>query len=602
MVYINRDHLLLFNMQELTQYITRDNIIFYLCRIRAKYAKNKNKEHLIHLISSNEKYNYHIREDENEVLKFFPSRKKWKKLGINNRIRNGKKLNSIEKNIQSLLITIKWYEKNEPNANFLIQLNDFIDDVQASVYNKDYKIETPETYPKVKGDKNNIENICRPISLFKLKDRIIISLINKYFTDLFDDFFYSNSMAFRAVKQIENKKINITHHDAIKEIIDYKNKINSKHIWVSECDMKKFYDTVNHTQIKKYFRRFINKVKKNHPEYYNENAERIFYSYLDSYTFNKCVYPLNENQEYFRKHHITNGKFEWVEDDLLNGYYKRLGNTKIGVPQGGALSGLIANIVLHYSDTKVNKYKDDSLLYIRYCDDMIIMHTNKQKCKKITETYTNSLKSLKLIPHEFKKIKKYDKSFWKSKSKDVYKWTFYNNNKNVPWIGFVGYEINYDGRVRIRKSSLKKEMTKQVKVINEAYKAIGNNNKRASNKYIEESIGHRLIGMSVGRISMRNYENGINDLCWINGFTQINDNSTLITQLKRLDRNRNKYFKRFKHKITEIEMDDEKEISFESNRQIVYYGKPFSYYYQAIEKKRNKAQNANNVYKSLGDK
>jgi hypothetical protein len=193
-------------MKELKQYITRDNIIFYLCRIRAKIAKNRNKEHLIHLISSNEKYNYHIRNDENEILNFFPSRKKWKKLGINNRIRNGKKLNSIKKNIQSLLLTIKWYEKNEPNADFLIKLNSFIDDVQKSIYDINYEIETPETYPKLKGEKNNTGNICRPISLFKLKDRIIISLINKYFTDLFDDLFYDNSMAFRAVKQSDIPK------------------------------------------------------------------------------------------------------------------------------------------------------------------------------------------------------------------------------------------------------------------------------------------------------------------------------------------------------------------------------------------------------------
>lgn len=581
-------------MQELKQYIARDNIIFYLCRIRAKLAKNKNKEHLIHLLSSNEKYNYHIRKDENEILKFFPSRKKWKKLGINNRVKNGRKLNSIEKNIQSLLITIKWYEKNEPNANFLIHLNNFISDVQTSIYDINYKIETPETYPKVKGEKNNKENICRPISLFKLKDRIIISLINKYFTDLFDDLFYNNSMAFRTVKQTETGTVNITHHDAIKRIVEYKNKMNSKHIWVSECDMKKFYDTVNHTQIKKSFRKFINKSKKSFPDYYDVNAERIFYLYLDSYTFNKCVYPLNKTQSYFDKNNIKNGKFEWVEKDLLNGHYKRLGNAKIGVPQGGALSGLIANIVLHYSDTIVNKYANENLLYIRYCDDMIIMHTNKNECKKITQAYSNSLGNLKLIPHEFKQIKAYDKSFWKSKSKEVYKWTYYNNNKNVPWIGFVGYEINYDGRIRIRKSSIKKEMTKQVKVINEAYKAIYNN-KRASNKYIEESIIHRLIGMSVGRVNLWNFDNGVNDLCWINGFNEINDNPLLATQLKRLDRNRNKYFKRFKNKIKEIEMDEDNEISFESNRQIVYYGKPFSYYYQAIEKKRNKAQNANKV-------
>ena len=82
--------------------------------------------------------------------------------------------------------------------------------------------------------------------------------------------------------------------------------------------MKKFYDTVNHTQIKKYFKKFINKTKKVFPNYYDVNAERIFYSYLNSYTFNKCVYPLNKKHSYFEDFHIINGKFEWVEKDLLN--------------------------------------------------------------------------------------------------------------------------------------------------------------------------------------------------------------------------------------------------------------------------------------------
>ncbi len=46
-------------MKKLEDLITDDNIIFYLCRIRAKIAKNRNKAHLIHIISSDIKFNYH---------------------------------------------------------------------------------------------------------------------------------------------------------------------------------------------------------------------------------------------------------------------------------------------------------------------------------------------------------------------------------------------------------------------------------------------------------------------------------------------------------------------------------------------------------------
>ncbi|MCT4590679.1 MAG: reverse transcriptase domain-containing protein [Carboxylicivirga sp.] len=370
-------------MKKLEAYTSEKNIIFYLCRIRAKVAKERNKKHLIHLISSDSEKNYHRKDltvNEKEICALFPSRKKWRKLGKDNRYRNKKKLNTLEKNIRSLQITIEWYRKNKPEAEFLKKLDEFIASIKNNIVDAEYSIKEPLTYPKRKDDRKNDVTICRPISIFNLKDRIIICLVNKYFTDLFDDLFYDNSMAFRAVRKVNQNFISLTHHDAIKSIIEYKNRNKNKPIWVTECDMKKFYDTVNHTIIKKFFKRFIKKVEKNKPEFYSEHAVRLFYSYLDCYTFNKSVLPLNKNQEYFSKFGIKKGKFEWVESELLKGPYIKLNNAKIGVPQGGALSGLIANIVLHFSDTIVNNRRDKNLLYIRYCDDMIIMHPNKRVC------------------------------------------------------------------------------------------------------------------------------------------------------------------------------------------------------------------------------
>ncbi|MCT4590678.1 MAG: hypothetical protein N4A71_22820 [Carboxylicivirga sp.] len=199
--------------------------------------------------------------------------------------------------------------------------------------------------------------------------------------------------------------------------------------------------------------------------------------------------------------------------------------------------------------------------------------------------YHKSLLDLKLVPHSFETISSYCKCFWKSKSKRPYKWGE-KRDGNIPWIGFVGYEINFNGNIRIRKSSLKKEMSKQVEVINSAYDAIKENTKRATDKYIEESVIHRLIGMSVGRVTMWNYENGINDLCWINGFSELTQNESVSIQLKRLDRNRNKYFRQFKRKVRAIKVNAEKQVNTKTNRQKIYFGKPFSYYYQSYEKSK----------------
>ena len=77
-----------------------------------------------------------------------------------------------------------------------------------------------------------------------------------------------------------------------------------------------------------------------------------------------------------------------------------------------------------------------------------------------------------------KEIKTYDREFWEAKSKQPYKW---GPRGRVPWIGFVGYEINVAGDVRVRKSSLAKEMQKQNDTVQEVVRAIKGRPRRSQN-------------------------------------------------------------------------------------------------------------------------
>jgi retron-type reverse transcriptase len=125
--------------------------------------------------------------------------------------------------------------------------------------------------------------------------------------------------------------------------------------------------------IKRSFKGFIKSAKKSYPGLSCLSAIRIFESYLKSYPFVHHSLPLNKDQSFFEKFHIQNGEFEWIDKELNEKhYYKSMYRERIGVPQGGALSGLIANIVLDYADKKVLEFDDGKLLYIRYCDDMIL--------------------------------------------------------------------------------------------------------------------------------------------------------------------------------------------------------------------------------------
>jgi hypothetical protein len=272
--------------------------------------------------------------------------------------------------------------------------------------------------------------------------------------------------------------------------------------------------------------------------------------------------------------------------DLLKHYTaKRLRRDGIGIPQGGALSGFIANLVLDYADRKVKRLDDGKLLYLRYCDDMIVMHTDKCKCEAVFKAYFEALRELKLIPHDPESIDpSKPKTFWKSKTKEPYAW----DDKNNKWITFVGYDISKKGDIRVRKKSLEKEIKKQKKIVEEVLKAVSRDKAKAGRGRIAESAINRLIGMSVGRINMRNYQTAPLTMCWASGFKLLNDNRTSRYQLKVLDRKRNQLIRRLKHALRSIEMTTESDAKKKGKaKQLLYYGKPFSYYYAIIEKPRH---------------
>jgi len=101
-------------MKEFETYFSSDEIVVYLCKLRAKVANSRNKRHLIHLLTDSDNFNYHVKDtekflkyaDENsngflkyekeflqQLNKILPPRKKWVNLGGNSRIdKNTKQL------------------------------------------------------------------------------------------------------------------------------------------------------------------------------------------------------------------------------------------------------------------------------------------------------------------------------------------------------------------------------------------------------------------------------------------------------------------------------------------------------------------------------
>lgn len=227
-------------------------------------------------------------------------------------------------------------------------------------------------------------------------------------------------------------------------------------------------------------------------------AREIFDAYLQSYSFLNNV--RGTAQRDLRKRD-QQGEFKWPEQDL-DQLYRSQSLPAIGVPQGGALSCVIANAVLHRADKAVAQVKRQHgtpLLYLRYCDDMILIAATRTACTAAFNAYQRTLRDLLLPVDPPQPVRPYNKHFWEEKSKRPYEWSATGS----PWIQFVGYQIRHDALLRIRPSSLKKQLTAVTKTTDKLLFALERAHQQHSIRGTAREIQHRLrqklISMSVGR-------------------------------------------------------------------------------------------------------
>lgn len=583
-------------MKSFPDYVTDERIIECVCHKRTAEATKRHDAHHNHAICSD----YTVSSHFSSVYELTPPRRKWIQLGNGGRYKilpGGERqlISTADRTYRSCLWTIKRDIKNGSDAPYLTRLRNFIKGVKDRITNDDYKINTPLTIPvfKKKSKSKDGPDEYRPICLFSdLYDAVIIILANRYLSLLFDQFFYENSLAFRPKRMFQGRMTTTFHHEAIGLVTSYLTHFKTQDIYVAECDMQKFYDTVDHKVVSNEYSTLLKQIQSAYPDVSFDEITRIFNSYLQCYTFTDNVWRKNKDCEYWKKYGIDVGKgvFGWVKD------YQKLADDphvemrRVGVPQGGALSGLIANIVINRVDQEMlPELHSNEDLYIRYCDDMLLLSTNRKRCEHLFQIYSEGIKSVKLVPHPPETVVFGTAKYWETKTKPVYKWVDDNRTEGSRWIGFVGYEIRRNGDVRIRKASLKKEKRKQHNVINRIFELTYKKH-RVSDESLENSYRGTLMSMAVGRASLWNYKTLKNEYCWVNGFKMLNGNQTVRTQIRDLDRCRNHLIHRANKRLERLTSKVSGKIPKEGrnigNKKAVadkdpvirYYGKPFSYY------------------------
>jgi hypothetical protein len=487
-----------------------------------------------------------------EVAQYLPSRREWARPKKEHRHSSHKPSVDISHDAIYRKVQGVYYAGRMSEYEWGRKLSDFVKRVQDRVATGDFKFDRPELMLRTKAVGEGCQPKYRCISAYRnLEDRVILSIANKYLSVKLDGILSSNSYAFRI-----GKKSPVA--GAVGKIIDFRKCFKAAPLYVAECDIVKFFDTIEHAAVLKVFEGVCDKVQ------LGNKAKALVKAFLESYD---------------------------VRDIMSSGFWDKLAKTgdwdfleelpkdrRIGLPQGGALSGLLSNLVLDNVDKAISELKLTDFLYVRYCDDIIMCAQSKDDCKKALGECSASLEALHLRMYPANPDILYNANYYVAKSKGPFLW----GNPSVvggaiSWVSFLGYSIYYDGSTRLRKETLRAH-AKSIREECETFLLHAGKFgfRDPSNK--PKAVGDflcRLMAKGTGRINIEPIK-GLGR-CWLSVFRFVGESKLGLKQMRYLDYVRSSAIARLLRKL-KVRKGKLRDNSTEDVKAVLYFGKPFSYY------------------------
>jgi hypothetical protein len=561
-------------MLEFKSYFSDDALIRRLCVARMKLADSRHKSLFYRQIFADAPL---LESPEN--FDFLPPRRLWSRFRNKNR-----SIQAVEdQNLVALTRATLRLRSERPDDPWALSLGALLERIRArALGGTPFRFTEPRIVPV---GKDASSGQYRPIAQFALEDGVIEKSTAAYLRKLFDPFFSRASLAFRCSNDGTPPP---THHDAIAAIQNYRKRHLKTGLYVAECDIRSFFDSVSHKTAWNSLLELIEHGRSLTEDFYvHPQALQIFKAYLRCYSFTGSV----------RRHSrgLLRGKpkqpaiFPWPLEELCQ-FHARPGAASIGIPQGGALSCFIANCVLHHADVSVEqsmKKTGGPFRYLRYCDDMLLLAPNKRDCRRAFNAYQKALGELKLPIHTPESVRVYGRVFWSKKSLNPFRWGRPLQRSTVPWIQFVGYQIRYDGLIRIKQKSIAKHRAKILDETEQMLRLLGAVSIRRDGspdfsaikknpKQILHRFRQKLISISVGRRAVHHDLRSPIPKCWAAGFRMLAGKRIQLSNLKDLDRFRGRQIAWVAQKLKGFPKKIQPPVSFRT-RPPAYYGFPFSY-------------------------
>ena len=321
------------------------------------------------------------------------------------------------------------------------------------------------TYKKDKNkwdDEHNKLDEYRTISISSIKDNYVYQYYNEILSKKYDEYIKNTDLdkcvcAYRIGKH----KCNV---DFFAETFYFLKKSKNAKVFVG--DISQFFDNLDHKILKDNLKKVLNISELDDNTYKMlKSLEKASYIELnDIITFlnEKGIY-INTGKDKYKdicKYCETNNvpnivKKEWfreLKDKYLKPSKKELKNKTKGIVQGSSVSGTLSNIYMLDVDRKINALLSEyDYLYRRYCDDFILI------IRKIDEdTYNEIIAKVKDVI-----------SLNKLELKDSKIQKYSYNNRNISgtkkFIQFLGFEIHDNNEVKIRQSTMDRQLHKLLK-------------------------------------------------------------------------------------------------------------------------------------------
>ena len=133
---------------------------------------------------------------------------------------------------------------------------------------------------------------------------------------------------------------------------------------------------------------------------------------------------------------------------------------------------------------------------------------------------------------------------WTYKSRAPYRWEEKGKTKrSVPWVGFLGYQIRYDGLRRIRPASIAKQLVRQVLEADRILQLL----RPRDGAPVAEAFPVRALTSFISRLTAiagTPKQDGKPGRDWASGFRLLRDGEHVDTQLRKLDRGRGRQIRR----------------------------------------------------------